>query len=58
MSDFNKNENQLTYDFFQRTESVGLYENLNGSMLDQLDYARFIELAWLLDPKAFTYGEN
>jgi hypothetical protein len=22
-----------------------------------LDYARFIESAWLLDPKAFTYGK-
>jgi hypothetical protein len=26
-------------------------------MLDPLDYARFIESAWLLDPKAFTYGK-
>jgi hypothetical protein len=24
-------------------------------MLDPLDYARFIILAWLLDPKTFTY---
>jgi hypothetical protein len=26
-------------------------------MLDPLDYARFIESAWLLGPKAFTYGK-
>jgi hypothetical protein len=26
-------------------------------MLDPLNYARFIELAWLLGPKAFTYGK-
>jgi hypothetical protein len=26
-------------------------------ILNQLDYAGFIELAWLLDPKAFTYGK-
>jgi hypothetical protein len=31
--------------------------NLNGSMLDALDYARIIESAWLLGPKAFTYGK-
>jgi hypothetical protein len=26
-------------------------------MLDPLDYARFIESAYLLGPKAFTYGK-
>ena len=32
-------------------------ENLNGSMLDPLDYAKFIESTWLLSHKAFTYGK-
>jgi hypothetical protein len=26
-------------------------------MQDPLNYARFIELAWLLGPKAFSYGK-
>jgi hypothetical protein len=26
-------------------------------MLDPLDYAKFFELAWLLDLEAFTYGK-
>jgi len=42
---------------FQRTRFVGLCGNLNHSLLDPLDYARFIELAWVLGPKAFTYGK-
>jgi hypothetical protein len=31
---------------------------LNGSMLDPSGYARFIESAWLLGPKAFTYEKT
>jgi hypothetical protein len=34
--------------FFQRTRYVGLCGNLSCFMLDLLDYAKFIESAWLL----------
>ena len=27
-------------------------------ILDPVDYAEFIESAWLLSPKAFSYGKN
>ena len=42
--------------FFQRTRSIGLCKNMKVSMLDRFDNARFIESAWLLNPKAFTHG--
>jgi hypothetical protein len=41
MSDFNKEFFLIRHGFFQRTISVGLCGNLNGSMLD---YARFVEI--------------
>jgi hypothetical protein len=42
--------------FFPQTRSVGFCGNLNGSMLDLFNYAKFIESAWLLGPKAKDIG--
>jgi hypothetical protein len=60
MSNFNKIKIKNFDFFFNEPNPLDYVETpttLCYIMLDQFDYARFIEPTWLLGPKAFTYGK-